>query len=55
MLFRSEERIENRTAVKVIELVDERTLLVETLSPSPGEDTPEEATGPEPEDDDLPS
>ena len=48
----NEERIENRTAVKVIELVDERTLLVETLSPSPGEDTPEEATGPEPGNDD---
>ncbi len=29
----NQERIENRTAVKVVELVDERTLLVETLSP----------------------
>lgn len=46
----NEERIENRTAVKVVELVDERTLLVETLSPSP-----EETTDPEPEDDDLAS
>ena len=51
----NEERIENRTAVKVVELVDERTLLVETLSPSPGEDAPEEVTDPKPEDDDLPS
>ena len=32
-------RIGNRTAVKVVELVDERTLLVETLSPK-SEDTP---------------
>ena len=32
-------RIGNRTAVKVVELVDERTLLVETLSPK-SEDSP---------------
>ena len=51
----NEERIENRTAVKVVELVDERTLLVETLSPSPGDDAPEETTDPEPGDDALAS
>ena len=51
----NEERIENRTAVKVVELVDERTLLVETLDPAPREDAPEETTDPKPEDDDLTS
>ncbi len=43
----NEERIGNRTAVKVVELVDERTLLVETLSPksSDSPDTDDSETG----------
>lgn len=40
----SEERIENRTAVQVTALVDDRTLLVETLGKEPMKDS-EEATG----------
>jgi hypothetical protein len=43
----AEERLENLTAVKVVELVDERTLLVERLSP--GDSNRSEDNSPEPE------
>ena len=42
----SEERIENRTAVKVTELVDDRTLLVETLDKTQEKNTQKESADP---------
>ena len=50
----AEERLENLTAVKVVELVDERTLLVERLSPGGSNRSQDNSPEPETESVDAP-